>query len=96
MVLLSNGFLGVRTASPAVEMHLLHEDGEDSHHGLRIQNVGSKNASWTLYASNQDEALSLFAKNNLVGFFNISGEYNELSDARRKKDIEPARVFYKK
>jgi hypothetical protein len=90
MVLLSNGFLGVRTMSPAVEMHLIHENGEDSHHGLRIQNIGASGANWTLYASDQDQALSMFAKNNLVGFFDVSGDYNTLSDARRKKDIEKA------
>jgi hypothetical protein len=90
MVLKNNGFLGVRTVSPAVELHLLHSDGEDSHHGLRIENIGANGVNWTLYASNADGALSMFAKTNIVGFFNVSGEYFQLSDARRKKDIEPA------
>jgi hypothetical protein len=87
MVLTSSGFLGVRTISPVVEMHLLHDDGENSKHGLRIQNNGF-GINWTLYAAG-DNTLDLFNGGNLSGFFDgSSGDYISLSDARRKKDIE--------
>ncbi|HEY6977869.1 MAG TPA: T9SS type A sorting domain-containing protein [Chitinophagaceae bacterium] len=93
MTLRNNGFVGLGTVSPAVEMHLLHNDGEDSHHGLRIENIGANRANWTLYSSNGDNTLDLFAKTRLVGFFDdISGEY--FSDlqlkSKSKNDAEKA------
>ncbi len=89
MTVTANGRLGIGTIAPSTEMHLLHGDGENSTHGLRLQNNGANGVNWTLYASNSDGDLDLFAKNNLIGFFDdASGDYSSLSDARRKKDIE--------
>ncbi len=90
MVLTNTGRLGIGTATPAAEAHILHGVGNDGNHGLRLQNSGN-GKHWTLHTSDINGSLWLWANGNLRGDFdNISGNYTSLSDARSKKDIEKA------
>jgi len=89
MVLTSNGFLGIGTATPASEIHIRYgkvfNDGE---HGLRIENTASDGNWWTLMHFSDDD-LGLFNTGVFRGSFDhVSGEYVTFSDVRRKKDIE--------
>jgi hypothetical protein len=90
MVLTNAGRLGLGTTTPAVDAHIVHSNGEDGNHGLRLQN-GANGNQWTLYTSNISASLQLWANGNLRGVFDdISGDYASFSDARMKKDIETA------
>src|SRR6266496_252199 len=74
MVLTNTGRLGIGTATPAAEAHILHGVGNDGNHGLRLQNSGN-GKHWTLHTSDINGSLWLWANGNLRGDFeNISPE----------------------
>jgi hypothetical protein len=88
---LGSGKIGIGLSSPAVDLHVLHGDGDGTNHGLRLQNSGTNGNQWTLFTTNTSGSLQLWANGIFAGYFEKnSGDYNSTSDARRKKDIEEA------
>ncbi|PSR56992.1 hypothetical protein AHMF7605_27650 [Adhaeribacter arboris] len=91
------GKLGIHTDNPVVEAHLVHGVGTGSNHGLRLANSGANNQNWTLYVSNANGNLDLYANNAFLGRFNdATGAYSTVSDLRFKKDIEKAEAVLPK
>lgn len=91
--------VGVMTAVPLTDLHILHQSAGPGASGLRFEILGTNDDSWTFYTQNSDGKLSLYeAKLNLgsyVGhlrglFDDASGIYTPLSDGRMKKDVERA------
>ncbi|QMU29065.1 tail fiber domain-containing protein [Adhaeribacter radiodurans] len=85
------GKLGIHTDNPIVEAHLVHGVGTGANHGLRLANSGRNNQNWTIYVSNSNGNLDLYANNAFLGRFNdATGAYSTVSDLKFKKDIEKA------
>ena len=81
--------VGIRTAAPLTDLHLVHKGGIEDH-GFRLENEGSNNRWWTWYVSNGSGTLSLrnsTSAADFVGFFATNGTYTA-SDIRLKRDIE--------
>lgn len=81
--------VGIRTAAPLTDLHLVHKGGILGH-GFRIQNEESLNRWWTMYVSNSSGTLSLrnsTSSDSFVGFFATNGNYTG-SDLRLKREIE--------
>jgi hypothetical protein len=94
---LGSGKIGIGLSSPAVDLHVLHGDGDGTNHGLRLQNSGTNGNQWTLFTTNTSGSLQLWANGIFAGYFEKnSGDYNSTSDARRKKDIEAAQDVLQK
>jgi hypothetical protein len=79
--------VGIRTADPLTDLHLIHKSGTTGH-GLRIENESGGNW-WKFYTAGGADQLQL--RNNtstaVIGFFTTNGIYNA-SDKRLKKNIE--------
>jgi len=96
MVLTKSGFLGLNTTNPASDLHILHGNNEGTN-GLRIQNNGTQGSKWTFFTTDITGSLELFDKHDFVGAFDeFTGEYFNVSDVRRKKDIEKAQNVLEK
>jgi hypothetical protein len=83
--------VGIRTSTPASNLHILHQFGSITHR-LRLQNEnpGGTQHQWNIYTQSGG-VLELSADGNIVGTFNPStGAYTAVSDRRVKKDIENA------
>lgn len=83
--------VGIRTAAPLTDLHLVHKNGI-SGHGFRIEHEGSNNRWWKMYVSDGTGTLSFrndASPNSNVGTFATNGTYTA-SDIRLKRDIEDA------
>jgi len=70
------GNVGIKSFTPAADLHLTHTNGEVSTHGYRIENSGPSHFNWTFYTANNDGALVLFSGADHKGFFDaVSGAY---------------------
>ncbi|GAB4403620.1 MAG: hypothetical protein OHK0039_02970 [Bacteroidia bacterium] len=89
---LGNQRTGVRTTAPTHDLHLTHTTGAGSTNasqGLKLQNEGTANQSWTLYTVNNGGELWLYSGTTNVGRFATTGAYTTVSDERLKTDIRP-------
>ncbi len=84
--------VGVRAPNPSHDIHLIHTSGAGSTNasqGLKLQNEGTANQSWTLYTVNNGGELWIYAGTNNVGRFAVTGAYTVISDERLKTNIRP-------
>ncbi|MHC1774160.1 MAG: tail fiber domain-containing protein [Lentimicrobium sp.] len=91
--------IGIRTDNPTHDLHLFHQTGAgttNSSLGLKIENEGSNNRSWTFYTVNSSGELWLYYGTNNVGRFATSGAYTTVSDSRQKSDIRPVSSLLQK
>ncbi len=90
-----NGYLGLGTAEPRANVHIVHgtDAGEE---GLRLEHRGNNDQFWNMWVSNNSGRLFLYSSTagtnaqDYVGVFDdASGSYSTTSDRRFKKDIVP-------
>lgn len=86
----SNPYSGGYTTNPNTDLEVRHPiEGSGGMTGLRIFNTGGNQNSWTLYSTNTDGNLALYAKGDYRGYFNPStGAYTTVSDSRLKNNIQ--------
>jgi len=88
----NNPYSGGYTTNPNADLEVRHpieRDGSGGMTGLRIFNTGGNLNSWTLYTTNADGNLGLYAKGVYRGYFNPStGAYTTVSDSRLKNNIQ--------
>lgn len=78
--------VGINTASPVSDLHILHTNGFISN-GLTIEDNFAAGLSWNIYSATTGE-LWLSTDGVQKGEFNgVSGAYTALSDRKFKKDI---------
>ncbi len=83
---------GFGTLNPSHDIHLVHSNGAGSNNtsqGLKIQNEGTNNHSWTLYTVNNGGELWIYSGVSNVGRFAVTGAYTVISDERLKTAIQP-------
>ena len=90
--LTDNKRVGFSTLNPTHNIHLIHSNGAgstNSSQGLKLQNEGGNNHSWTLYTVNNGGELWIYSGITNVGRFAVTGTYTVISDERRKTAIRP-------
>ncbi|MDX1479856.1 MAG: tail fiber domain-containing protein [Saprospiraceae bacterium] len=84
----TNGFTGIGTLQPASDLHIIHGDNNNVD-GLTIENAEGAD-TWRFHATDMSGTLLLYRNDAIVGYFHSSG-WDDLSDRRRKTDIQPLR-----
>lgn len=86
----NNPYSGAFTTNPNADLEVRHPlEYTPGMTGLRILNTGPNLNSWTLYTTNADGNLGLYAKGSYRGYFNPStGAYTTISDSRLKNNIQ--------
>jgi hypothetical protein len=87
----STPFSGVFTSDVNTDLEVRHPiEFTGGMTGLRLFNTGGNQNSWTLYATNTDGYLALYAKGAYKGYFSpATGAYTTVSDSRLKNNIQP-------
>lgn len=94
LTITDDGRYGFETTSPDADLHLVHEvitsaSTQAGRIGLKIQNGGPNQNSWTFYTQNGIGDLYLYFRQNAVGRFDdATGAYSTISDSRSKTDVE--------
>lgn len=83
--------VGIGIVTPSHDLHLRHSSGAGTlniSQGLKLQNSGPSNSSWTFYTVNNGGELWLYAGTTNVGRFAVTGAYSAVSDVRAKNNIQ--------
>jgi trimeric autotransporter adhesin len=83
--------VGIGIVNPSHDLHVRHSTGAgilNISQGLKVQNIGSSNSSWTLYTVNNGGELWFYAGTTNVGRFAVTGAYSVVSDVRAKNNIQ--------